>query len=44
MGTLDFPNHDQYKMPGGRAFGELFDHHDDQERDLRVGTSIYQQL
>ena len=42
MGTLNFPN--QYKMPGGRAFDELFDHHDDQERDLWVDTIIFQQL
>ena len=31
-------------MPGGRAFDELFDHHDDQERDLWVDTIIFQQL
>ena len=42
MGTLNWLN--QYKIPGGRAFGELFDHHDDQERGLWVDTIIYQQL
>ena len=41
-GTLTCPN--QYTLPGGWAFGELFDHHDDQGRGLWVDTIIYQQL